>query len=206
MRKENKILASAVLAPLLLISYFVIAKIVKAEKIEPPKYDFIFSIRKQGNAKFPNKIHDYEFKVINGKLSVIALKESIKPDYSDADYGDWDLLLFRYDVKANKAIQINFESHKLLNKIDTDKEEWLVDVPGLQKLTISKSSSAPDDYQFHYGMLRHDLGIFNFVRQQNEDFWLTKEDKNIKLNFKFEPGDQKSWNWPGFVGWVLTDD
>mgnify|MGYP005992948041 CR=1 FL=1 len=138
MKKENGLLFGAILAPLLLIGYFLVKPLFNAQTVEDPRYDVLLSARNYA-VPAPDGVHRYSFEVNNKHLSLWAHKTT--PDrHRSTD----SLHLFRFNVKTKKLVPLEFDPLAIKKKLKTS--SWVVNIPELDAYVLTSKKKSPDDF------------------------------------------------------------
>ena len=188
--KNNLVLAVGILLPVVLVIVFFLAMVLPNRLVEPPRYDFLFTIddyqqRGAGNIRVNFDVHD-------GKLRGTLIVDDKQQGYQSLPR------LFRYEAARRTAREIHFELPASTDEVPADRRLVMDETAGL---TLDTRLTAPDGYEFrpqqYYGG-----GLFTelFVghRHRNQPV-LSRQGANHRINLPTPYGYYNT----RFIGWVI---
>lgn len=195
--RENPTIAFGLGLPLLLVIVFLLISGIPSLLVKSPQYDVLY-ITEYGS--YRNTMH----------ISVVEQK--IQVTYQgDAYNNNQKPRLWRYNSQtgAVREIFIIFPPSRAQAGNDSiDSEDatkiTVIDVPGLEGLTIDSSSIAPDGYEFNGGRDRYSRNFFGsmfYSSRSGYEAVLTKKGRSIRL-----PNSDGRYYSHGtqFIGWVVS--
>lgn len=191
--KERILLAFAIMAPLMLIAYFLFKPYFTTRVVEGPQYDLLLSARTFGEPG-PDQIIGYTYEVKDQKIRLVVRKA--KPEERDDAVSD--MYLFRFNAKEQTLERISFDATVVKNKLD--EHHWVVDIPDIEKLRITLKKIAPDGYEYARKMM-HRIAIFDIFDSRTPIHVVRKRSRNIVIPINYSRyGDIR------FHGWILSED
>ena len=187
LKREKLILSTAILAPLLLIGYFLLTPLLDFSDVEDPQYNILISARAIGE-EGPYGIENYSFHMHNGKLKVLAHKS--KSEFEESD----DLHIFIYSPKANKLIPIPFDATHVKRK--AGENSWVINIPELETLTLSLKRLSSDGY-LYTRQTKSGMVLFGLFDSPTPAHVLKKDNHTIMI-----PIDRTRYNNIRFRGWI----
>jgi len=198
--KQNLVLISGILLPVLLVGGFFILNRLPQLTVDPPVYDFLL-VAFRNDYQHPHH-HYLTFEVQDGKLS-----GHISP--TDEDYQHYnrqDARIFLYRANSNEYEEIVFELPDGLDQLEATVP---INLAETAHLAIDKRLQSPDGYQFEYlgyqgsGGLLGD--IFGIGSRYENSYVLKKDGHNFVLpefsmDLNFYPNDLQ------FMGWVVPEE
>ena len=197
--KENLVLASGILLPVLLVGAFFILNSVPRLLADPPKYDFVM-VAYSYDYESPSN-YMLSFEVRDGKLSGKAAPRK----QNNTGYRQKANLL-RYKAATNTFEELVYELPDGMEDIDESIPLILRESDHLQ---LDKRKQSPDGYSLEFVGNRGGRGLLGELfgtRGRYESGYILK-----KGNATFElPSPTSNTNYYrndlGFVGWVTAED
>ncbi len=183
MKKENTILTIAVLAPVLLIGFFIATSIIQTKNIPDPKYNLLFTAYAYDDSE--NRIKLFP-RIIENRL--VFAKEKMDPGYATR------LTLHVYDINEKRLTKLDFDPNTLKSVNYENKRFYFAQE--LQHIKLSKEKMSPDGYKFKLssGAFRMFFGALTSFPQ---DLILRRGNKPVKLKI----GDHQERGLH-FIGWI----
>jgi len=185
--RENLILISGILLPILLVICFYLAALLPKLLVQPPQYDLLYL-----TSPYP---HDgVNTEVVNGKLKIW-----VTPQVRKGELPMPRLFLFEAKTQSSREIPIPVSSLPTNTRPNT--KEAVV-IPEIQSLTLDTRETAPDGYQAkidapNYGNLVSILVFSNYQR----NFVISKRGNTI--NISDENSAISNYKSIKFLGWVI---
>lgn len=213
--KDNLVLLTGILLPILLIVLFMVASSLPRMMAAPPQYDFLFTgTQYYSNLNSPVSI-SLKVNDKTGKISAIVT-ENQKHDNGYYHHNNFPVV-YRYDAQHQTARPINHSYFREVlqeqgNKLLEDKNLEMPDF--LAALTLDKNTVSPDgytldtDYRRHYN---HSLPgfIFSMGRGSRYRGYQLKKG-NVAFSFEISGTDGNRHyyhdNSFSFLGWVMKDE
>lgn len=197
--KENLVLVSGIVLPVLLVGTFFILNSAPRLLTDPPKYDFVmvaYSYDYQHSA-------DYflSFEVSDGKLSGKASPRK----QSNTTYRD-NANVFRYNATANSFEELTYDLPDGLDNID---KPIPLTLPKSDHLKLDKREQSPDGFSLEFVGNRGSRGLlgelFGMGGRYKSDYILKKGNAAFELP---NPTSKTNYyqNELEFMGWVIDKD
>jgi hypothetical protein len=196
--KENLVLVSGIVLPLLLVLGFFILSNAPRLLADPPEYDFLL-IGYRYDYQHPIN-YTLKFEVRDGKLSGKAI-----PNDKDTNYGNQQLAsIFRYRAETNTFEELLFD---LPEELDSADEPISLNLTSTNQFELDKRNKSPDGFQFEYRGYRGRGGllgeIFGMRRRYESNFVLKKNSAYFDLpKPAADPYYQPDLH---FMGWIVSD-
>jgi hypothetical protein len=197
--KENLVLVSGILLPVLLVGGFFVLS--KAPRIltDPPAYDFLLVAYRNDN-QHPRNYH-LSFEVRDGQLHgrVVPIGEG------SVNFNQQHAGIFRYKATENDFDEIVYE---LPDGVDDIEEPIGFLVEGTSSIKLDKRAQSPDGYRFEFlgykgrGGLLGD--IFGMGRRYESNYVLTKDSAYFNLPKPASDAYYYQHNLH-FMGWVSKE-
>jgi len=197
--KDNLVLVSGILLPMLLIGGFFLLNRVPGILTEPPTHDFLlvayqYDYQNPGNSYLSFEVHD-------GKLTGRASPRDENHNYINRNKAG----IFLYRAKSNTFEEIPFDLPAGLNELE---ESIAIDLTSLAHLQLDKRNQSPDGYQFEFlgysgrgGLLGE---IFGMGHSYESRYVLKKGSNFINLPEPvIDPNHYQ--NDMQFMGWVVQE-
>jgi hypothetical protein len=198
--RENLVLVSGILLPLLLVGGFLVLNSMPRMLADPPEYDFLL-VGYRYDYQNPSNYY-LAFEVRDGKLSGRAIVKGQNQQHLNRQYAG----IFLYRAKDQTFEEIAFDLPTGLEDLTESVELDLGDASGLN---LDKRKTSPDGYQFEYLGYRGRGGllgeIFGMNRRYESNYVLKKDGTYIDLP---EPTLDPYYyqNELHFMGWVMEQD
>jgi len=197
--KDNLVLVSGILLPVLLVGAFFLLNRVPGILADPPTHDFLV-VAYQYDYQSPSDYY-LSFEVQDGKLSGHVSPRNEEHNYANRQKAG----IFLYRAKSNTFEEIPFDLPAGLNELE---ESIPVDLTSLAHLQLDKRNQSPDGYQFEFlgysgqGGLLGD--IFGMGRSYESRYVLKKGSNFINLPEPvIDPNHYQ--NDMQFIGWVVQE-
>jgi len=198
--KENLVLVSGILLPVLLVGGFFVLNNAPRILADPPKYDFVL-VGYRYDYQHPSDYY-LTFEVRDGKLSGRAVPKG----EGNANFNRQYAGIFRYDAAANTFEEIVYELPDGLEGIEEPIPLLLTETSGL---TLDKHRQSPDGYNFEFLGYRGRGGLlgemFGMRRRYESDYVLKKDGAWFDLPKPFSDAYYYQ-NDLHFMGWVIEED
>ena len=196
--KENLVLVSGILLPVLLVGGFFVLSNAPRMLADPPKYDFVM-VAYRYDYQNPSDYY-LSFEVRDGTLTGRALPK----DENNANFNRQYASIFRYDAGANTFEEIVFELPEGLEGIE---EPIPLPLAETSDLKLDKRSQSPDGYTFEFLGYRGRGGLlgemFGMRRRYESDYVLKKDRAYVDLP---KPATGPYYqNDLHFMGWVIEE-
>jgi len=197
--KENLVLVSGILLPVLLVGGFFIINRLPGLIADPPAHDFLL-IAFQNDYQSPQNYY-LDFEVRDGKLSGRA--SPIDEDHQHINRQNAGIFLYRANINAFEEIVFD-----LPEGLDQIEESIALDLAMTAHLKLDKRQQSPDGYQFEFMGYRGHGGVlgelFGMGRRYENSYVLKKGDHYFELpevlsNINLYQNDLQ------FMGWVVED-
>ncbi len=197
--KENLVLASGIVLPVLLVGAFFILNSAPKLLTDPPKYDFVM-VAYSYDYQHSN---DYflSFEVRDGKLSGKAFpRKEGKNTYRDKAN------VFRYNAAANSFEELTYDLPDGLDNID---KPIPLKLPESDNLKLDKREQSPDGFSMEFVANRGRGGLlgelFGMGGRYKSDYILKKSNAAFELP---NPSSNTNHyqNELEFMGWVIDKD
>jgi hypothetical protein len=196
--KENLVLVSGILLPVLLVGGFFVLSNAPRMLADPPKYDFVL-VAYRYDYQHPSDYY-LSFEVRDGMLSGRAVPK----DESNTNFNRQFASIFRYDAGANTFEEIVFELPEGLEGIEEPVPLLLAETSDLK---LDKRSQSPDGYTFEFLGYRGRGGLlgemFGMRRRYESDYVLKKD--NAHFDLPRPASDHYYQNDLHFMGWVIEE-
>ncbi len=197
MKKQNIILTISILAPVLLIGFFIATAILQTRNIADPTYNILFKSYEYGSEETETDIKLIP-RIIDNHLVFIKHKDKHKAEAeaeAEVDYNYGHLKLYMYDLNEKKLKELSFDQEDLAPIVYKNKTFYVA--KELQHLKLSKEDSSPDGYKFESSSGGGDL-FFPLFSYRDYAPTLEKAGKREKLKIK----DRDIYRLT-FIGWIL---
>ncbi len=195
--KENLVLVSGILLPVLLVGGFFVLSNVPRILADPPTYDFLL-VAYRNDYQHPRD-YTLSFEVRDGKLHGRVVPSS----EGNANFSRQYAGIFRYNAEANAFDEIVYELPDGLEDIE-EPIPFLVDETS--DLKLDKRSKSPDGYNFKFLGYRGRGGllgeIFGMGRRYESNYVLEKDGAHLKLPRPASDAYYYQHNLH-FMGWVI---
>jgi hypothetical protein len=196
--KENLVLVSGIVLPVLLVSGFFILDNAPRMLADPPKYDFVL-VGYRYDYQHPSDYY-LSFEVRDGHLTGRAVPR----DESNAGLNRQYAGIFRYNAAANTFDEIVYELPDGLEGIE---EPVPLLLAGTSDLKLDKRRQSPDGYTFEFLGYRGRGGLlgemFGMRRHYESDYVLKKDGAYVDL--PKPASDPYYQNDLHFMGWVIEE-
>jgi len=197
--KENLVLVSGIVLPVLLVGGFFILSRAPAMLTDPPEYDFVLV----GYRYDYQRPSDYylAFEVKNGILTGRAVPR----DESNANYNRQYAGIFRYRSASNSFEEIAYELPEDLEGIEKPVSLQLTETKDLK---LDKRRQSPDGYTYEFRGYRGRGGLLGDLfgmRYRNESNYVLKKDGAV-FNLPVPTTEHYYNNDLHFMGWVIEQD
>jgi hypothetical protein len=196
--KENLVLVSGILLPVLLVCGFFILSNAPRMLADPPTYDFVL-VGYRYDYQHPS---DYflSFEVRDGHLNGRAVPK----DEGNANLNRQYAGIFRYNAAANTFEEIVYELPEGLDGIEEPIPLLLTET---RDLTLDKRRQSPDGYTFEFLGYRGRGGLlgemFGMRRRYQSDYVLKKDSAYVDL--PKPASDPYYQNDLHFMGWIIEE-
>ena len=198
--KENLVLLSGILLPVLLVGGFFVLNNAPRLLADPPKYDFVL-VGYRYDYQHPSDYY-LSFEVRSGKLSGRAVPKGENNANSNRQYAG----IFRYDAGANTFEEIVYELPDGLEGIE---EPVPLPLGEVSDLKLDKRNKSPDGYRFEFLGYRGRGGLlgemFGMRRRYESNYVLKKDGAYFDLPKPFSDSYYYQ-NDLHFMGWVIEED
>jgi hypothetical protein len=195
--KENLVLVSGIVLPVLLVGGFFILS--KAPRIlaDPPQTDFLlvgysYDYQHQSN-------YFLTFEVRDGHLTGKAVPKT----ENNTNYNQQKARIFRYSAQNNSFEEIAFDLPEALDSIE---ESVPLQLGETGTLTLDKRSKSPDGYQYEFVGYRGRGGLLGELfgmRRHYESTYILKKD-GAYFDLPDPSSDHHSYQYDlHFMGWVI---
>lgn len=197
--KENLVLVSGILLPVLLVGGFFILSHAPRILADPPAYDFVL-VAYRNDYQHPR--HYYlSFEVRDGRLN----GQVVPSGEGNANYNRQYAGIFRYKVEEDSFEEIVYE---LPEGMDDIEEPISFLVEETSDLKLDKRSRSPDGYSFKYRGYRGRGGllgeIFGMGRHYESEYVLDKDGAYVNLPKPASDPYYYQHNMQ-FMGWVIEE-
>lgn len=188
-RKDNVFLIAAMLLPLVVVAFFLLATALPRWLVPPPGHDLLFTVARLAAPAPPAHV-DYELR--DGR--VVARVRS--PRENERPVGR---ILYRYHHEDGAVRRVAFDTPD-----DAPGDGMTVAVPALSGAGVSDDPVAPDGYRLqrddhgYPGLFGALLGIGD----HGSGIALVRDGRRIPLT---PPGDGRRHYDIRFIGWVVHD-
>jgi len=197
--KQNLVLISGILLPVLLVGGFFILSKAPAMLADPPGYDFILVGYHYDYQHESNYYLDFE--VRGGHLTARAVPR----DEKQVNYNQQKARLFRYEAAGNTFEELVYELPEKLEDLDEPVE---LDLGDAGDLKLDKRIKSPDGYQFEFVGYRGRGGLLGEIfgmRRHYESSYILKKD-GAYFDLPEPSSDHTTYQYDlHFMGWVLDD-
>lgn len=198
--KENLVLVSGIVLPVLLVVGFLILSQVPKSMLNPPEYDFVISAYRHVSPTPHDLCVDFE--VEDGKL-----RGRLKPEKRENEcYYRHQVELYRYDADADSFEEIVFD---LPDGLEDVEKTTTFPIEEAKDLTLDKKSRSNDGYTFEYLGYRGNGGLlgemFGMRRRHHNQYVLSKNGTYFELP---ELGHRRYYYYGNnihFLGWVVPE-
>jgi len=212
--KDNLVLLTGILLPILLIVLFMVASTLPRILATPPQYDFLFTDSQHfNNLDAPVTISLKVDK--NGKLAaIVKANKNREPAYNNQYFP----VIYRYDAQHQTARAINYSYFREVLQEDGDKllEDKTLEMPDfLSGLTLDKNIVSPDGYTLdtdYYGRYNNSLAgfMFSMGRHSRHRGYQLKKD-SVVFSFEVSSGGKHPYSYYygnqfAFLGWIIKDE
>jgi hypothetical protein len=132
--RNNAFLVAAVVLPLLVVAFFLLASAIPRWTVAPPAHDLLLRVGKPYGGKFPHV--GVEFKVRGGQLEA-----SVRPVPRDRYEQPWALFVFDHQTLNLREVPLNLPESP---PEDSPTQTIVVDLAGRR---ILEQAKAPDGYE-----------------------------------------------------------
>lgn len=198
--KENLVLVSGILLPVLLVGGFFILNRLPGLMADPPTHDFLL-IAFRNSYQNPQQTYYLDFEVRDGKLSGrVAPTDENHQHYNRQNAG-----IFLYRADRNIFEEIVFD---LPDGLDQLAAPVALNLAVTDHLELNKRQQSPDGYQFEFMGYRGHGGVlgelFGMGRRYENSYVLKKGDHFFELpevlsDINLYQNDLQ------FMGWVVED-
>lgn len=194
--KENLVLVSGILLPVLLVGGFFVLNNAPRMLADPPKYDFVL-VGYRYDYRHPSDYY-LSFEVRNGKLTGRAIPK----DERNANFNRQYAGIFRYNAATNTFEEIAYELPEDLENIE---EPVSLPLAETSDLTLDKRNQSPDGYTFEFLGYRGRGGLlgemFGMRRRYGSNYVLKKDNAYVDLpKPAADPYYPNDWH---FMGWII---
>ncbi len=194
--KENLVLVSGILLPVLLVGGFFVLNSLPRVLLDPPQYDFVL-VGYRYDYRHQNDYY-LSFEVRNGKLTGRAIPRNGNGPYFNRQVA----AIFRYRAATNSFEEIVFE---LPDELADSDDPVSLPLAETSDLTLDKRSQSPDGFTFEHRGYRGRGGllgeIFGMRRSYDSNFVLSKD--NTHLDLPQPAADPHYLNDLHFMGWIV---
>lgn len=197
--RENLVLVSGIVLPILLVGGFFILSKAPAMLTDPPEYDFVL-VGYRYDYQHPRN-YDLTFEVRDGKLTGRAVPR----DENNASHNRQYAGIFRYRSATDAFEEIPYDLPENLDDIDKSVPLQLVRT---NALTLDKSRQSPDGYTYEFLGYRGRGGLLGELfgtRRRNESDYVLKKD-SAYFSLPKPVTDPYYQNDLHFMGWITAED
>jgi hypothetical protein len=197
--KENLVLVSGILLPVLLVTGFFVLSQAPKILTDPPTSDFLL-VAYRNDYQHPRDYH-LSFEVRDGQLygKVVPIGEG------SVNYNQQHAGIFRYKATENSFEEIVYE---LPDGVDDTEETIAFLVEETSNITLDKRVKSPDGYRFEFLGYRGRGGllgdIFGMGRSYENNYVLTKDSAHFNLPKPATDAYYYQHNLH-FMGWVSEE-
>lgn len=187
--KENLVLVAGVSLPVLLILFFMLAKVIPEKAVADPKHKAVIALQSY------NSGYNFSFKVKDGKLNVTYTAP--KDVYDNGSREESKILIYDGATGEAESITLEIPENAIAGKaVD-------IKLPRLDKLTLSNSETAPDGYMFQREGYRNSSFVAEIFSYNNRrtPHSLTKDGRIITI----APLKDRYYGDVNFIGWVMEE-
>lgn len=211
--KDNLVLLTGILLPILLIILFMVASTLPRMLATPPQYDFLFTTSQyHSNLNSPVSL---SLKVDDKTGKIAAIVTSNQKREHDYYRNNNFPVVYRYDAQHRTARAINHEYFRefLLEQGDRLLEDKTVEMPEfLSRLTLDKNVVSPDGYTLDTDYRRYNDSLAGFMfsmgrHSRYRGYRLKKG--NASFSFEVSGIDGNGYYPSGsftFLGWVMEEE
>lgn len=211
--KDNLVLLTGILLPILLIVLFMVASTLPRMMATPPQYDFLFTANQyHSNLNSPVQL---SLKVDDktGKIGTIVTENQRREHdyYRNNNFP----VVYRYDAqhRTARAINHNYFREFLQEHGERLLEDKTVEIPGfLSGLTLDKNVVSPDGYMLETDHRRYNDSLAGFMfsmgRSSRYRGYRLKKG-NTSFSFEVSGADGHPYYYGNsftFLGWVIKDE
>lgn len=187
--RQNPLIAAAVLLPLVIVFFFILASAVPRLLVDPPRYDFVFTVP-ESRSTLPNM--ELRFDVKDGRIRARVYG-------TNSPYGMIPkLFIFDHGTEAVREIPIDLPGS---NEELEDGTE--IELPQLAGRVVSTSRKAPDGYEIQEPRYGND-NLMNMLFGSSRRYRLSIEKSGAVLEIPTPGGNAYYYHNVSFLGW-LTD-
>lgn len=198
--RQNLVLVSGILLPLLLIAGFFVLGKVPATLAEPPKFDFVL-VAYRYDYQHPDDYY-LTFEVRDGHLQ----GRVVPTDEQRVRTGPQSARIFRYDAEANAFEEVVYD---LPEEVEDLEQSVPLSLGDLETLTLDKRVTSPDGFRFELAGYRGGGGLlgemFGMRRQYEGRYLLRKDESWLELP-EPSPGEDTYQYDLQFMGWVVDEE
>lgn len=211
--KDNLVLLTGILLPILLIVLFMVASTLPRMMATPPQYDFLFTANQyHSNLNSPVQL---SLKVDDktGKVTAI-ITENQRHDNGYYRNNNFPVV-YRYDAQHQTARAINHNYFREFLQEHGDKllEDKKLETPDfLSGLTLDKNTVSPDGYTLETDYRRYNDSLAGFMfsmgRSSRYRGYRLKKG-NTSFSFEVSGADGHPYYYGNsftFLGWVIKDE
>lgn len=195
--KNNLVLVSGVVLPLLLVAGFLVLNNVPRVLADPPEYDFLL-VAYRYDYQHPRE-YSLSFEVRDGRLHGKASPLDKPNTYANRQHAG----IFRYRSGSQSFEEIDYELPAELDDIE-ESVTWMVGEAA--DLELDKRAQSPDGYTFEYlgyggrgGLLGE---IFGMGRRYDSQYALSRD--GVRFNLPKPAGTPNYYGHDlHFMGWVI---
>jgi len=197
--KDNLVLVSGVVLPLLLVAGFLVLSHLPRALLDPPQFDFLLAVWRYDHQQ-PRQ-YNLDFEVRDGELRGL-----VRPvNDSVPIYNRQVASLFRYHAAQNRFSEINYVLPDGLEELEKPKVFPILEVQHLELDTRSESSDGYTFEQLGYRGRGGLLGeIFGMGRSYDSQYVLRRNGSDFDLPRL----PTQAWYDPQnlrFLGWILAE-
>ena len=197
--KENLVLISGILLPVLLVAGFFVLNKAPSILADPPKYDFLL-VAYRYDSQHPSD-YSLSFEVREGKLNGRVIPKGQANAHLNRQYAG----IFRYRADENTFDEIIYELPQGLEGLE---KPIPIPLEETSNLTLDKHIESPDGYSFEFLGYRGRGGllgeIFGMGRRYESEYVLKKNGAYFSLP---KPASEQYYNQYDihFMGWVIEE-
>jgi hypothetical protein len=198
--KDNLVLVSGVVLPVLLVAGFLLLSHLPRAMAEPPKFDFLLVAWRYDHQQ--PRLYALDFMVRDSKLHGL-----VKPANDSVPiYNRQFASLYRYHAAQNRFREIDFELPDGLEELEQAKQ---FSVPEAAHLELDGASESPEGYRFEYMGYRGRGGLlgelFGMGHRYESQYVLRRNGSEFELP-RLPTQDWYDPQSLRFLGWILAED
>ena len=196
--RQNLVLLSGILLPVLLVGGFFILSNLPRQLADPPQYDFLL-VGYRYDYQHPASYY-LSFEVRDGRLN----GRVVPKDGSNANYNRQTAAIFRYVAASNTFEEIEYDLPEGLEDLEESIPIALKETNGLK---LDKRARSPDGYTFEYLGYRGRGGLLGEMfgmRRRYDSLYVLKKD-SAYFDLPLPSSDTIYQNDLHFMGWIVEE-